>query len=171
MLSSLTVLWRTDKTGDDSFVQGLEKLALAMTGKQYIGIIIADNQSPQSVQVLRKSYQDIYTKLSPLKSVQMTDNESSSTSRSKSFFEMNGKQKAAMLGGAVASLAGSIGGAILGAPKGAAGAMIGGQIMGQFNGFLNSLAPNEQISESSSKSTTSTSENKAVIDLLKMIDE
>ena len=161
----------TNKTGDDSFVQGLEKLALAMTGKQYIGIIIADNQSPQSVQVLRKSYQDIYTKLSPLKSVQMTDSESSSTSRSKSFFEMNGKQKAAMLGGAVASLAGSIGGAILGAPKGAAGAMIGGQIMGQFNGFLNSLAPNEQISESSSKSTTSTSENKAVIDLLKMIDE
>lgn len=161
----------TNKTGDDSFVQGLEKLALAMTGKQYIGIIIADNQSPQSVQVLRKSYQDIYTKLSPLKSVQMTDSESSSTSRSKSFFEMNGKQKATMLGGAVASLAGSIGGAILGAPKSAAGAMIGGQIMGQFNGFLNSLAPNEQISESSSKSTTSTSENKAVIDLLKMIDE
>lgn len=160
---------------DEHFVQGLEKLALAMSGKQYIGIIIADNQSPQSVQVLRKTFQEIYTKLSPLKSVQLTDNESTSTSRSKSFFEMSGKQRAAMLGGAVTSLAGSIGGAILGntmaAIGPAGGAMLGGQIMGQLSGFLSSLAPSEQISESKSVSTTTTTENKAVSDLLKLIDE
>ncbi len=161
--------------GEDHFVQGLEKLALAMSGKQYIGIIIADNQSPQSVQLLRKTFQEIYSKLSPLKSIQITENDSTSTSRSKSFFEMSGKQRAAMLGGAVASLAGSIGGALLGAPMGGVGAtggaMIGGQIMGQFGGFLNSLAPSEQISTSRSTGTTSTTENKAVSDLLKLIDE
>ena len=73
--------------GDEHFVQGLEKLALALTGKQYVGIIIADNQSPQSVQMLRKSYQDIYTKLSPLKNSQITDSGNTSSSKSMSFFE------------------------------------------------------------------------------------
>lgn len=164
-----------DDKGDEHFVQGLEKLALALSGKQYIGIIVADNQSPQSVQILRKTYQDIYTKLSPYKSVQMTDNESTTSSKSKSFFEMSGKQKASMLGGAIASLTGAVGGALLGAPMAAigvtGGAMIGGQVMGQFSGFLNSLAPNEQISTTTSKSTTTTTENKAVADLMKLIDD
>ncbi|WP_294411298.1 DUF87 domain-containing protein [uncultured Ruminococcus sp.] len=169
----------TDKTlddkGDEHFVQGLEKLALAMSGKQYIGIIVADNQSPQSVQILRKTYQDIYTKLSPYRSVQVSDSDTTTTNKSKSFFEMSGKQKAAMLGGAVASLTGVIGGAIIGAPMGGVGAtggaMVGGQIMGQFSGFLNSLAPNEQSSTTTSTTTTTTSENKAVIDLLNLIDD
>ena len=165
----------SEAKGDEHFVQGLEKLALALSGKQYLGIIIADSQTPQSVQILRKSYQDIYTKLSPLKSVQVTDNESTSTSRSKSFFEMSGRQKAAMLGGAAASLVGVIGGAALGASAAGVGvtggAMVGGQIMGQFSGFLNSLAPSGQTTDSTSKSTTTTSENKAVSDLLKLIDE
>ncbi len=62
-----------DNRGDEHFVQGLEKLALATTGKQYVGIIIADSQAPQTVQVLRKTYQDIYTKLSSMKSIQITD--------------------------------------------------------------------------------------------------
>lgn len=169
----------TDKTkddkGDEHFVQGLEKLALAMNGKQYIGIIVADNQSPQSVQVLRKTYQDIYTKLSLYKNVQVSDSDSITANKSKSFFEMSGKQKAAMLGGAVASLTGVIGGAVIGSSVGplgiAGGAMLGGQIMGQFSGFLNSLAPNEQSSSTSSSTTTTTSENKAVIDLLGLIDD
>ena len=168
----------TDKTlddkGDEHFVQGLEKLALAMNGKQYIGIIVADNQSPQSVQILRKTYQDIYTKLSPFKSVQTSENESTSTNKSQSFFEMSGKQKAAMLGGAVASLTGAIGGAVIGSSMigvgATGGAMVGGQIMGQFSGFLNSLAPNEQVSTTNSTTVTTTSENKEVTDLLNLID-
>ena len=163
-----------DDKGDEHFVQGLEKLALALSGKQYIGMIVADNQSPQSVQMLRKTYQDIYTKLSPYKTVQISKSTSFSTSRIKSFFEMSGKQKAAMLGGAAASLAGAIGGALIGAPAAGVGvtggAMVGGQVMGQFSGFLNSLAPNEQISTSDSTGTTTTNENKAVSDLLSLID-
>ncbi len=161
----------TDDKGDEHFVQGLEKLALALNGKQYIGIIVADSQTPQSVQMLRKTYQDIYTKLTPYKTIQITDNESSSTSRSKSFFEMSGKQKAAMLGSAASSLAGAIGGALLGSPVPGVGAMVGGQVAGQLSGFIGSLAPNEQISTSTSKSTTTTNENKSVADLLELLDK
>jgi len=161
---------------NEQFVQGLEKLALAMQGRQYIGIIVAENQSPQVIQMLRKGYQDLYTKLSPLQKVQFSTNDTSSVSRSKSFSEMNGKQKAAMLAGAVTSLAGVVGGAVggglgSGGINGASsGAMIGGQIAGQFNGFINSLAPNEQVSESRGTSTSTTTENKVVTDLLQLID-
>lgn len=160
------------EASNEQFVQGLEKLSLAMSGRPYTGIILAENQSPQNVQMLRKSYQDLYTKLTPFQRVQISDNESISTSRSKSFAEMNGKQKAAMIGGAAMSLVGVIGGAIVGGTAGpAAGAMIGGQIAGQFNGFINSLAPNEQTSKSTSRTTSSTIENKAITDMMALIDD
>lgn len=161
---------------NEQFVQGLEKLALAMYGRQYIGIIIAENQSPQVIQNLRKSYQDLYTKLSPLQKVQISDSLSESTSRSKSFAEMDGKQKAAMIGGAVASVVGVLGGAFVGNAAGqgvgpTVGAMVGGQITGQLNGFINSLAPSEQLTKSSTSQTSTTTENKVVTDILKLIDE
>lgn len=160
-------------TSNEQFVQGLEKLALAMSGRPFIGIIIANNQSPQSIQLMRKGYQELYTKLSPLQKVQLTDNSSTTTSKSKSFSEMDGKQKAAMIGGAVMSLAGVVGGALTGLgdiSKMASGAMLGGQIAGQLNGFINSLAPNDQITTSSSQSSSSTVENKTVTDMMTLLD-
>ena len=160
---------------NEEFTQGLEKLALAMQGRQYIALIVAENQPPQSVQVMRKEYQELYTKLSPLQKVQTSDSHSESSSRSKSFAEMNGKQKAAMIGGAVASLAGAIGGAAVGAASAGVGAvggsMLGGQVAGQLNGFINSLAPNEQISNSYSTSKSTTMENKTITDLMHLLDE
>ncbi|MBE5864621.1 MAG: DUF87 domain-containing protein [Lachnospiraceae bacterium] len=166
---------KNDKDANEQFVQGLEKLALAMYGRQYTGIILAENQSPQMVQVMRKNYQDIYTKLSPFQKVQFTENVSESSSRAKSFTEMSGKQKAAMIGGAAVTLTGVIAGAVIGAPVAgvglAAGSMLGGQIAGQLNGFINSLAPNEQASKSDSVSTSSTVENKTITDMLMLIDE
>ena len=51
----------------------------------------------QIIQNLRKSYQNLYTKLSPLQKVQFSESESESSTRSKSFAEMDGKQKAAMI--------------------------------------------------------------------------
>ena len=152
----------TERT-NDQFVQGLEKLALAMHGRQYIGIIIAESQSPQMVQMLRKEYQDLYTKLSPLQKVQLSESTSKSSSRSQSFAEMNGKQRAALLVGALTSLGGVIGGAIAG----------GGvsSIAGQLSGFINTLAPTEQMSESFSSSTSTTTENKAITDMLQMLDD
>jgi len=161
---------------NEQFVQGIEKLALAMEGRQYIGIIIAENQSPQSMQILRSEYQNLYTKLSPFQKVQFTDGESSGKSSSKSFSEMSGKQKAAMIGSAAISLAGVAGGAFLGNHFGggallATGSMIGGQAAGQLSGFISSLAPSEQITEGKNTSTSTTTENKAVTDLLHLLDE
>ena len=160
---------------NEQFVQGLEKLIMAMSGRQYMGLIIAENQSPQEIQILRKYYQDLYTKLSPLQKVQFSENQSESTSKSKSFSEMSGKQKAAMLGGAAVNLAGVIFGAGLG--SGAVGvgvtggAMLGGQIMSPLNGFISSLAPSEQMTKSFATTVSTTTENKTVTDLLQMLDE
>lgn len=157
------------------FAQGIEKLALAMNGRPYTALLIADNQSPQSIQMLRKDYQDLYTKLSPLQKVQTSATDTSSSSRNKSFAEMDGKQKAAMIGNAAVSIAGAVAGAVLGMKAEkvglVGGAMVGGQIAGQFNGFINSLAPNEQHSESYSQSSSTTTENKAVSDMLTFIDD
>lgn len=167
---------KTEKEqSNEQFVQGLEKLALAMHGRQYMGIIVAQNQSVSDVQMLRREYQEMYTKLSPLQKVQFSDNESESTSRSKSFSEMNGKQKAAMIGGSIISLAGVVGGAFAGstikAVGATGGAMVGGQVTGQLNGFISSLAPTEQITSSMSKTISTTTENKAVTDLMQLLDE
>lgn len=171
---------------NEQFVQGLEKLALAMSGRAYIGLVIADNQSPQNVQMMRKNYQDLYTRLSPFQKLQISDNTSTATSKSKSFTEMDGKQKAAMIGSTLMSLAGVIGGAsaagaaILhdGAEKlagnigiMASGAMLGGQITGQLGGFINSLAPTEQITTTTAQTTSSTIENKTITDMLRLLDE
>ena len=160
---------------NEQFVQGVEKLALAMNGRQYIGIILAESQSPQMVQMLRKDYQELYTKLSPFQKIQLTDSSSTTTSKSKSFAEMNGAQRAALLGSALTSLGGVIGGAVAGGFAGsvgiAGGAMVGGQIAGQLGGFINTLAPSEQQSEGYSSSVSTTTENKAITDMLQMLDD
>ena len=168
---------KSDKdVSNEQFVQGLEKLALAMSGRPFIGLIIANNQSPQSIQVMRKGYQDLYTKLSPFQKVQFSENTSTSTSRSKSFSEMDGKQKAAMIGSAVLSISGAVGGAVMGAtimkePTGAMlGSQLGSQIAGQLNGFISSLAPNEQTTTSTAYTSSSTVENKTVTDMMSLLD-
>ena len=56
-VASVSVVGNSKSSKDQSneqFVQGLEKLALAMQGRRYIGIIVAENQSSQDVQILRK---------------------------------------------------------------------------------------------------------------------
>lgn len=171
------------ESSDEQFVQGLEKLALAMYGRQYTGIIIAQNQSPQSVELMRKNYQELYTKLSPFQKVQFTENTSESESQQQSFTEMNGKQKTAMIGGAVAAVAttaigvgiGVAGAGVAGGGAGSSmiitGAQIGGQVGSQLNSFINSLAPIKQITKSTSLSTSNTVENKVITDMLNLIDE
>ena len=177
-VASVSVVGNSKSTAErtnDQFVQGIEKLALAMNGRQYIGIILAENQSPQMVQMLRKEYQELYTKLSPLQKVQFSKSISQTASRSKSFAEMDGKQRAALVGGVLTSLAGVIGGAVAGSAVGgvglAGGAMVGGQIAGQLSSFLNTLAPTEQQSEAYSSSTSTTTENKAITDMLQLLDD
>ncbi|MEH7303347.1 helicase HerA domain-containing protein, partial [Neobacillus drentensis] len=153
--------------GNEKFVQGLEKLALAMQGRQFTGIIVAQNSSSDEIQMVRKSYQRLYTELSPLQKVQLNDSISNSESKSKSFSEMNSKQKAAMIAGATSGVIGAVVGAAVGGPV---GIMLGGQIGGTLGGLFQSLAPNAQVTESSSSSVTQTVENKAITDMLQLID-
>lgn len=157
-------------SSNEQFVQGLEKLALAMTGRPFMGLLIANNQDAKSIQVMRRNYQELYTKLSPLQKVQISDGTTTGTSRSKAFSEMDAKQKAAMIGSAAMSIGGAAIGAILQQNNAAVGAMIGSQVAGQLNHFINTLAPNEQISNSTSQTTSSTVENKTVTDLMSLLD-
>ena len=49
---------------NSGFVQGIEKLALAMRGKEYSAIILAQNSTPDEIQNLRLGYESLYTQLS-----------------------------------------------------------------------------------------------------------
>lgn len=157
---------------NEQFVQGLEKLALAMSGYPYIGLIVAENQSAQSVQMMRKSYQELYTRLSPFKCIQFSEGKNSSTSRSKSFAEMDSVQKAAVIGETAMPVVGAIVGGAIGFAAGqiTAGTIIGGQGGGYFNRFINSLVPKEQITSGTSHTETSTVENKSITDMLSLLD-
>ncbi|MDE6168891.1 MAG: ATP-binding protein, partial [Acetatifactor sp.] len=53
-----------------SFVQGLEKLAFAMQGERYTAVILANAASQQQLDQTRKSYEDIYSQLSPFAKTQ-----------------------------------------------------------------------------------------------------
>ena len=164
------------QTTNEQFVQGLEKLALSMYGRRYTGIVIAESQPSQAVDILRNMYQNLYTSLSPYQKIQNTTSETKSASHSQSFAEMNGRQKAAIIGGAASSLVGVAAGAIIGGAVGSTtgaslGLMLGGQAAGQLSGFIHSLAPTEQVTNSTSTSSSSTTENKSVTDLLSEIDE
>ena len=168
-VASVSVVGNTKSEKDmsnEQFVQGLEKLSLAMSGRAFTGVIIADNQMPQNIHSLREFYQELYSKLSPYQKIQISDSISTSTSRAKSLLEIDTKKKAAMGVNIALSMAGVIGGSVIGGP---AGGMIGGQIGGQFNGFINSLAPNEQITNGNSTTTSSSYENKAVTDMMTLL--
>ncbi|EPD64934.1 hypothetical protein HMPREF1216_00661 [Coprococcus sp. HPP0048] len=177
---------REKEQSQNEFAQGMEKLCLAMSGRPYTAVIIADNKNAWDIQQERKKYQELYTALSPLQKVQISDSKAETESRSQSFAEMNGKQKAAMITNAVISVAGTAAGiglgamfggttAMLGGQIGGTAAMLGGQIGGQVGGqignFISSLAPTKQISKAITTGTTITEENKAVTDMLVMLDE
>lgn len=57
---------------NSSFIQGLEKLVNAMQGKRYTAIMIANAVEPQTLNRIRKGYENIYTQLSPLATSQVS---------------------------------------------------------------------------------------------------
>ena len=67
---------------NQSFVQGLEKLALAMQGEKYTALIIANGTPQSQLSELRQSYENIYSQLSPFANMQLaySSNESFSLS-------------------------------------------------------------------------------------------
>lgn len=67
-----------------SFIQGLEKLALAMQGKSYTGIILANSTTQEQLNEIRRGYEAIYSQLSPFARSQITYVSSNSMSVSQS---------------------------------------------------------------------------------------
>ncbi|MCL1998238.1 MAG: ATP-binding protein [Turicibacter sp.] len=167
-VASVSVIANSKGSQTEKFAQGIEKLALAMSGRQYTGIIIAQNQSAADVQLLRKNYQKLYTQLSPLQSAQMQTSGSISEGKNLSFFEMSGKQKTAMIGSAILGVTGAAAGFALGNVP---GLMLGGQIGNTIGGLFGSLSPNTQKTAAESTATTTTAVNKTVADMLELIDE
>ena len=155
---------------DNSFVQGLEKLAFAMQGKRYTAIIIANSDTQQQLKDMREQYETIYSELAPFAKRQIsyaqnqsvsvstsqsksstdgtsdsvsksnTEGTSSSTTDSSSHSESKENSGAKILSG-LASVAGILGGAI-GTIVGGPAGFIAGSAVGNFASSALGLAAN-----------------------------
>lgn len=61
-----------DFKDNETFIQGLEKLALAMQGRIYTAVILAKSMSNEQLEEIRHSYETIYTQLSPFANMQIS---------------------------------------------------------------------------------------------------
>ncbi len=61
-----------DFKDNETFIQGLEKLALAMQGQKYTAVVLAKSTPPEQLDELRRSYETIYTQLSPYANMQLS---------------------------------------------------------------------------------------------------
>ena len=158
--------------GSESFVQGIENLMLAMSGRAYTALIIADRQPPEAIQQMRRGYQELYTRLSPLQKVQYSSGTTYSESGAKPFSNMSPKEKAAAIGKAFLSAAGvSIGALAAGSGAAVAGTMLGGQVAGQFGGLIDLAVPAKQTNTGESQTQSFTAENRRITDMLRVLDE
>ena len=57
---------------NDTFIQGLEKLAIAMQGQKYTAIVLAKSTPSEQLEETRKAYETIYTQLSPYANMQLS---------------------------------------------------------------------------------------------------
>lgn len=57
---------------NDVFIQGLEKLVLAMQGQKYTAVVIAKSTPSEKLEELRSAYENIYTQLSPFANMQIS---------------------------------------------------------------------------------------------------
>ena len=80
-----------DFIGNDEYLQGLEKLALAMQGSRYTAIIIANSTSQEQLNLVRQGYETIYTQLSPY--AKSVVSYGTNTAQTKTDTETNGEQK------------------------------------------------------------------------------
>lgn len=57
---------------NETFIQGIEKLAIAMQGQKYTAIVLAQGTSAVSLEETRQAYESIYTELSPFANMQLS---------------------------------------------------------------------------------------------------
>ncbi|MCI6639057.1 MAG: DUF87 domain-containing protein [Lachnospiraceae bacterium] len=70
---------------NEEFIQGLEKLALAMQGQKYSLVVLAKSTSENDIDKVRKSYETIYTQLSPFSNIQLSYGQNTALTISDSF--------------------------------------------------------------------------------------
>lgn len=61
-----------DFKDNDTFIQGLEKLALAMQGQKYTAVILAKSTPAEQLDSIRHAYETVYTQLSPFANMQIS---------------------------------------------------------------------------------------------------
>lgn len=61
-----------DFKDNETFIQGLEKFALAMQGQKYTAIVLAKSTPPEQLDEIRRAYETIYTQLSPFANMQLS---------------------------------------------------------------------------------------------------
>lgn len=88
------------KYDNNNYVQGTEKLALAMQGKRYTAIILASNLTTDVVTEIRTGYEMIYSQLSPMATQQLaySTNESLANAINRSKGVTQGKTKTQTIG-------------------------------------------------------------------------
>ena len=88
------------KYDNKNYVQGTEKLALAMQGKRYTAIILASNLTTDVVTEIRNGYETIYSQLSPMATQQLaySTNESLANAINRSKGVTQGKTKTQTIG-------------------------------------------------------------------------
>ncbi|WNS41534.1 ATP-binding protein [Paenibacillus sp. MMS20-IR301] len=59
-------------TDNERFIQGLDKLVLAMQGQRYTSVILAKSTSAAQLAESRRAYENIYTQLSPFANMQLS---------------------------------------------------------------------------------------------------
>ena len=57
---------------NETFIQGLEKLAIAMQGQKYTVIILAKSTPSDQLEETKKAYETVYTQLSPYSNMQLS---------------------------------------------------------------------------------------------------
>ena len=70
---------------NEKFLQGLEKLALAMQGQRYTAVLLAKSTPIEQLAATRRAYETIYTQLSPFANMQLSYGENTALSISDAF--------------------------------------------------------------------------------------
>lgn len=74
-----------DFKNNTTFIQGLEKLALAMQGQKYTAVLLGKSTSSEQLEEIRNAYESIYTDLSPFKNMQISYAKNTALNISKAF--------------------------------------------------------------------------------------
>lgn len=59
-------------TDNERFIQGLDKLVLAMQGQRYTAIVLAKSTPTEQLAETRRAYENVYTQLSPFANMQLS---------------------------------------------------------------------------------------------------